>query len=126
MLFESPHISMTWEAFEPPTKQQTLAAIDGICKRHGFSQVIAAGHSFGSIPAGWLATGRPWLVAQCVFVEPVCFLLCFPDVCYNFLYRPPTTIMEFLIYYFVATEATVNNTLKRHFRWHEVRGGRGR
>jgi len=38
---------------------------------------------------------------------------------YNFLYRPPKTPMDYLIYYVLAREITINNALQRHFWWYE-------
>lgn len=112
---------MNIHAIDPPTRIQTLEAIENICKIHGLdSGVMAVGHSFGSIVTGWLATAKPKLVAQAVFVDPVCFLLCLPDVCYNFLYRRPKTLIEYAIYYLFASETTINNALQRHFWWYEV------
>ena len=40
-----------------------------------------------------------------------------PDVCYNFLYRPPRTGIELIMRYFVGTELGVANLLQRHFDW---------
>ena len=32
-----------------------------------------------------------------VLIDPVCLLLTLPDVAYNFLYKPPVTVMEWMI-----------------------------
>jgi len=121
LLFEAPHISVNVHAYQPPTRVETVDAIEAICDTHGLKSVVVMGHSFGSIIAGWLATAKPTLVAQAVFVDPVCFLLCLPDVCYNFLYRPPKSLLEYAMHYLFSRESSINNALKRHFWWYEVR-----
>jgi len=126
LLFEIPHISMSLDSLIPLTRVQTLAAIDAIISEedhHGelTQGAVVAGHSFGSIIATWLVMHRPDLVSQIVLIDPVCLLLFLPDVCFNFLYRSPQSLMELLIAVFASGEMTVSNTLRRHFWWYEVR-----
>jgi len=119
----------------PLTRTETIEAIDVIIAEEGEELfggreqllgqgVVVVGHSFGSIIATWLITHRPNLVSQLVLIDPVCLLLFLPDVCCNFLYRSPQSIMEVLIA-FVSVELTISNTLRRHFWWYEVRRRRG-
>jgi len=82
-LFESPQISMTMMHFEPPTRTQTVDAVEAICHKHGVSRASVAGHSFGTILTGWLANAKPHLVAQAIFADPACFLLCLPGTSIN-------------------------------------------
>jgi len=120
VLFEAPQITMALGTFEPPSRAETLAVVDRICAKHHIGGFAVAGHSFGSIPAGWIATAMPWRVGQAIFLDPVCFLLILPDVCYNFLYAPPRGWTSTLFRYAAAREVTVNNALHRHFWWYEV------
>lgn len=81
-----------------------------------------AGHSFGSIVAGWAAAAFPQHVQQLILIDPVCLLLCFPDVAVNFLYRPPSSnIIEHTIRGLVdpSSEITVSHALRRHFWWYQ-------
>ena len=67
--------------------------------------------------AGWVVKHRPELVHGVVFIDPVVFLLCHPDVAFNFVYRQPTQLSEWAIHLFVSTELSVALTLHRHFVW---------
>ena len=120
LLFESPHISMAMGCFQPPSRIETLDAVERICDKHDIDRFVVGGHSFGSITAGWLATSMPWRVAQAIFLDPVVFLLVLPDVCYNFVYRATRRWIGRFFRYFTASEITINNALRRHFWWYEV------
>jgi len=56
-----------------------------ILKKHGHSKCCVVGHSFGTVCSGWLIKYTPEIVGQAVFLDPVCFFLWLPDICYNFL-----------------------------------------
>lgn len=56
------------------------------------------GHSFGSITAGWFVKANPERVSHMTLVDPVSLLLCLPDVGYTFLYRQPSTVMQWIIF----------------------------
>merc|ERR1711920_481510 len=59
------------------------------------------------------------MVQMATFIDPVCFLLVKPDVCYNFVYRRPQTPLHLLINYFAARELFIANSLSRNFFWFE-------
>ena len=109
-----------WGSIKPLSRVDTLEAVECICSEHGIDRFVVGGYSFGSIPAGWLATAMPWRVSQAIFLDPVCFLLVLPDVCYQFLYRQPKCLKGALFRYFTGAEIAVNYTLRRHFWWYEV------
>ena len=67
--------------------------------------------------AGWIAKHRPELVESMVLIDPVVFLLCHPDVAFNFVYRKPQLLSEWAIHLYVATELAVARMLHRHFVW---------
>jgi hypothetical protein len=50
-------------------------------------------------------------------VDPVCFMLFLPHLCYNFMYRKPVTPMHHILHYFTARELYISHTLHRHFFW---------
>mmetsp|Transcript_19379 Transcript_19379/g.44843 ORF Transcript_19379/g.44843 Transcript_19379/m.44843 type:complete len:487 (+) Transcript_19379:164-1624(+) len=115
LLVDMRHVGMGLD-MRPPSREQTLRDIRAAFRRHGFTRACVAGHSYGSVCAGWMAADTPELVAQLVLLDPVCLLLACPDVAYNFLYRKPKTLMEFLVHH-AATEIGIANTLRRHFWW---------
>jgi hypothetical protein len=57
------------------------------------------------------------MVASALLVDPIVFLLCEKDVCYNFVYREPKTWVELVLQYFASREIHIAKTLRRHFKW---------
>jgi hypothetical protein len=58
-------------------------------------------------------------IAAALFIDPIPFLLHFPSVAYNFLYRYPRTANEWQLWYFASRDADVAHSLARHFFWSE-------
>ena len=103
---------MAMGCFKPLTRTQTLADVDSICDKHGIDRCTVAGHSFGSIPTGWLATSMPWRVAQAVFLETVCFLMVLPTTIYNFVYRVPKKSMQYVFRFLITRRSPPTITLR--------------
>lgn len=117
-----PHISMSIFSrgyLKPPSETTTVEGIERLAQRHGFdvSGMTVLSHSNGSIVHGWLLRGLPNLITRSCFVDPVCFALWEPDVCYNFLYSVPRTPIEYLMRYFVSRELGIALMLQRTFDW---------
>ena len=81
------------------------------------SRVVFIGHSYGSLLASWFVKSYPDMLLSVVLVDPICFLLFTPHLCFNFLYRPPVTVMHHMLNFFVARELFIAHTLHRHFFW---------
>ncbi len=105
-------------AFNMPTPAQFTETVLTILRRHRIEKVSVVGHSFGSISAGWLVSLHPEVVSHLTLLDPVSLLLALPDVAYNFLYRKPSTLTEWIIYWAAAREITISNMLFRHFAWY--------
>ena len=60
---------------------------------------------------------RAWQLEPFRQVDPVCILLNLPDVCVNFLYKRPRSLMGALLRVFGAREFGIARTLMRHFFW---------
>jgi len=85
------------------------------------------GHSFGSLILSWMVQSHPDRVANCVFIDPVCFQLHLRNILYNFHYarvdesqkgkqwESPFSL-ESLIN-LAGTEMYTNNAMLRHFWW---------
>jgi hypothetical protein len=58
-------------------------------------------------------------VAHVALIDPVTLLLAVPDVAYNFVYRPPTTLREYFIRIMASRELTISHTLHRKFWWYQ-------
>lgn len=47
---------------------------------------------------------KPNQIRATFFIDPICFMLSEPDVAYNFLYKTPVSWMEWILFYFAASE----------------------
>lgn len=95
-------------------------ALKTVLKNHGFEKADICGHSFGTLLASTVLNYTPEIIGtNLVLIDPVCLLLTLPDVAYNFLYKPPVTMMEWMIQLGASREATIARTLYRDFIWFE-------
>ncbi|KZO94903.1 hypothetical protein CALVIDRAFT_538666 [Calocera viscosa TUFC12733] len=122
-----PHISQDIlhpRHLSPPGRDETVASVKAAIDALGFAPdekgnggVVFLSHSNGTIAHAWMMKDHPSLLRRSCFVDPVTFCLWEGDVCYNFVYRSPTSALELLMWYFVGAELGVANTLQRHFVW---------
>ena len=59
-------------------------------ERHGLASATFVGHSLGTMYLAWLARLQPHLLASCVFIDPIVFLLHQHNVAQAFLYSRPS------------------------------------
>lgn len=64
-----------------------VAALVSIHERHALPPACYVAHSYGTMVVAKVLLTQPQLVGSTALVDPVCFLLCLPDVVYNFIYR---------------------------------------
>ena len=103
-----------------PNAPALANALKTILNFHGFETADICGHSFGTMLATTVLNYTPEIIGtNLVLVDPVCLLLTLPDVAYNFLYKPPVSVMDWLIQLGASREATVARTLYRDFVWFE-------
>ena len=111
-----------------PTAKDTVEALKTAFIRHTSPdptaspparppKVIFVGHSYGSLLASWFVKCYPHMLLSVVLIDPICFLLFTPHLCFNFLYRPPVSPMHHMLNFFVARELFIAHTLHRHFFW---------
>lgn len=117
-LISLPHISMRLKE-DVPSRSEVVACISDMLTNWGFASANFVGHSFGSIPMAWMARKAPEFVSSMTFIDPVCFLLVKPDVCYNFVYREPSDPTQLMLSYFVSKELYIAHTLSRNFFWYQ-------
>lgn len=111
--FFSPRFLKPWQ------HDEAADVIFAMLKRHGMDQcgVHVLSHSMGTIVHAWLLRAFPQLISRSVFVDPVCFQLWAPHICYRFLYKASDSFVETILRYFVARELGTANMLMRHFDW---------
>mmetsp|Transcript_2633 Transcript_2633/g.3950 ORF Transcript_2633/g.3950 Transcript_2633/m.3950 type:complete len:458 (+) Transcript_2633:101-1474(+) len=118
-LFDLDAVKIHSLCFEMPTPEYYCDVVKRVLDRHSSGKVNIIGHSFGTITAGWFVRTHPGYVAHLTLIDPVSLLLSHPEVAFNFLYRKPSTLMEWVIYLGAATEITIANTLRRNFWWYK-------
>lgn len=105
---------------EVPTMQETLRDMQQMLHRHGFDDAVFVGHSLGSAVTAWAVKYMRKYVAGVVFLDPICFMLHYKDVCSNFVYRTPKTAAEGVVKYFASTELYISHYISRHFHWFQT------
>ena len=103
----------------PWHKEECVWMVQGVMQRHGLDAcgLVVLSHSMGTISHSWLLKEMPEALKRNVFVDPVCFQLWAPQICYRFLYKKAVTFVEYVLRYFVAREVATANVLMRHFDW---------
>ncbi|PLW41967.1 hypothetical protein PCANC_11090 [Puccinia coronata f. sp. avenae] len=113
-VFSSQHLN-------PPSKESLSADVIQLIYTENFAEVGVelVGHSMGTIVIAWItkALSKKGIIKRICLIDPVCFCLWEPHVCYNFLYSKPRSGIERMIRYFVGTELGVAHHLHRHFEW---------
>lgn len=100
-------------------RDELCRQINIILERHGFSKVVLASHSYGTVITTHLLQNAATAakIGPLLMVDPVTFLLHLPDVAYNFTAREPRGANEHQLHYFACTDMMVSHTLARHFFW---------
>merc|ERR1711988_822194 len=119
IFIEIPHVT-TMLNFTPHQHSTMTYAVEHILDRHHIKEAAVMGHSFGSIVAKVIACSNE-NIKQLILVDPVCLLLCLPDVACNFLYWEPISKFAKFTYHHLGLrgEITISNALRRHFWWYE-------
>ena len=103
-----------------PSPRAFAGAVKRILGKHGHTKADVVGHSFGTMLASSVVNYCPEVLGDSlVLIDPVCLLLSLPDVAYNFLYKPPTSIVDWMLVLGASRELTVARTLYRDFIWFE-------
>ena len=82
-----------------PSPEHYAKKVKTILNYHRIEKISLVGHSFGTITATWFLKFFPENVAHLTLLDPVCILLGLPDVAINMIYRNPTTLIEYGIFF---------------------------
>jgi pimeloyl-ACP methyl ester carboxylesterase len=118
LLIDLDAIQMNSLNFYMPSPEYYCACVRSVLDLHEINRVNLVGHSFGTITTGWFAKYYPSYTAHITLIDPVSLLLSQPNVAYNFLYRPPVTLMQWLLYLGASSELTIAYALRRNFWWY--------
>lgn len=120
MVIELPFVAQRISGISrAPSEEQTTNEIAAAMARHGIEHATFVGHSLGTIYLSWLARRRPDLLASCVFIDPIVFLLHHHNVAQSFLYSRPdgSEPLETVQRYFIKSERSIVSYFHRHFYW---------
>lgn len=90
---ELPFVSMHCVE-DVPTMQETIRDLQNMLHRHDFQNAVFVAHSLGTAVTSWVVKYMPQNVAGVIFLDPICFMLHYKDVCSNFVYRTPKTAAQ--------------------------------
>ncbi|KAI9310869.1 Alpha/Beta hydrolase protein [Dichotomocladium elegans] len=116
---EQPHVAMRCIE-HVPTMQDTVRDLERMLSHHGFSDAVFVGHSLGTGVMSWAIQHCANRVAGMVFLDPICFMLHYKDICINFVYRVPKTAAESIVKYFASSELYISYFISRHFHWFQM------
>jgi len=121
MIIELPFVAQRLSGlFKNPQHDSTVQAIECSMARHGINSATFVGHSLGTVYLSWVAQQRPALMASCVFIDPIVFLLHQPKVAHQFLYAKPKTTLSAVEHYFIKSEHSIVSYFHRHFFWQDI------
>jgi pimeloyl-ACP methyl ester carboxylesterase len=102
-----------------PHEERTSSEIAAAMERHGLASATFVGHSLGTMYLAWLARLQPHLLASCVFIDPIVFLLHQHNVAQAFLYSRPSkaNFKGHVEHYFIKSEHSIVSFFHRHFYW---------
>ncbi|RHZ80313.1 hypothetical protein Glove_137g71 [Diversispora epigaea] len=117
-LVELPHITMQM-AEDVPTMEEVVREIEIMLTKRGFHKATFVGHSMGTAVCAWIVKESRKMVGGLVMIDPIVFLLHYPNVAYNFVYRNPTAANEHFISFLASRELYISNFFSRHFHWYQ-------
>ncbi|KAI8878691.1 alpha/beta-hydrolase [Backusella circina FSU 941] len=117
-LVELPYVAMHM-VDKVPNSDETVKSIQEMLARHGYKNAVFVSHSLGTATTSWVMNKEPRLCAGAVLIDPICFLLHYHNVAFNFVHRIPKNFIERIIYYAASRELCISNYISRHFQWFE-------
>ncbi|KAF7729575.1 hypothetical protein EC973_004250 [Apophysomyces ossiformis] len=116
---ELPYVSMHMVEMVP-TAEETVQSIKTMLQTHGHEQAIVVAHSLGTAVTSWLMSMAPECIAGTVMIDPICFLLHYHHVGFNFVHRIPKRPLEYILYYCASRELHISHYISRHFQWFQT------
>lgn len=92
-LVELPYVAMHMVDYVP-TASETVEEIQVMLNCFGYEKAVFVSHSLGTGVSSWIMNIAPELIGGLVMIDPICFLLHYHNVAFNFVHRIPKTIPE--------------------------------
>jgi Alpha/beta hydrolase family len=130
LIAQDPHIGIlvievlpiSMHMTSPPLDRDAYCrAVTRILASLQISRITLVSHSYGTVLTTHMLHD-PFLsslISSMLFIDPIPFLLHFPNVAFNFVYREPRLGNEWLMWYFASRDADISRALSRHFFWAE-------
>ncbi|CAG8581329.1 12608_t:CDS:2, partial [Dentiscutata erythropus] len=92
-LVELPYVSMQMVE-DVPTMEETVREIEEMLVSRNYPKAVFVGHSLGTAVCAWMVKEARKRISGLVLIDPIIFLLHYPNVAYNFKYRIPQAANE--------------------------------
>ncbi|KAL0138174.1 hypothetical protein V8B55DRAFT_1535708 [Mucor lusitanicus] len=118
-LVELPYVAMHM-VDHVPSAAETVLEVNEMLHTFGYDKAVYVSHSLGTGVSSWILNMAPETVAGVVMIDPICFLLHYHNVAFNFVHRIPKTLFEHIMHFGAARELYISNYISRHFQWFET------
>lgn len=92
-LVELPYVAMHM-VDDVPSASETVEEIKLMLNTFGYEDAVYVSHSLGTGVSSWIMNKAPETVAGLVMIDPICFLLHYHHVAFNFVHRLPKTLLQ--------------------------------
>lgn len=92
-LVELPFVAMRM-VDDVPDAVAVVDDIKAMLHHHGYEHGVFVSHSLGTAVTSWMMTNAPSVVAGTILIDPICFMLHYPQVCFNFIHKVPKRIVD--------------------------------
>ena len=92
-LVELPYVAMRM-VDTVPTATETTKEVRQMLHQYGYDKAVYVSHSLGTAVTSWIIKLAPDTVAGTVMIDPICFLLHYHHVAFNFVHRLPRQLIE--------------------------------
>ena len=117
-IVEWPYVAMQMTT-DSPSMDRTVSTFIRMLDADCHNQACFVAHSLGTTAVSWMLKDPEGVqrVASTVLMDPVTFLLCDPTVATAFVYKDPTSTIDYIMHFFLSRELFIANALSRNFNW---------
>ncbi|KAK9804242.1 hypothetical protein WJX72_002946 [[Myrmecia] bisecta] len=102
-------------------------SVQALLRAHGVADACILAHSFGCFVASRLCQMHPQVVHSLALLDPVCMMLCFPQLLHSFIYKPfdfsALTRLSGIVdvaRWFCSRDLGIAEAFCRNFIWHSL------
>jgi pimeloyl-ACP methyl ester carboxylesterase len=113
-------VRISWINLNFPSNEELNCCVNEILVRHDIANVSLFAHSWGTLISVCLLQMSPSIFSHVTFVDPVGMTIFLPEPVYTLMYKPPVTILDYLVCYFVRYNISIANAMYRNVYWFNV------